>query len=271
MTVSHFDVRLVETWVREAGDIALRYYQTQLSPMQKDDLSPVTEADHAVEKFLIDKIEAHYGPQGHVIIGEESGGDGQNSEFVWAIDPIDGTRIFINGLPLWCISVGLLRNGKAYRGVVYLPALNEIYYTNNEGVSFWNGHPINGLLRTDWDRDSFICLSAESHRYFDIDFLRLRALGAAVAHQAYVARGVAVAAFQRKLSLWDIAGAQAILTSVGGATVYLDGTALSMSDVLRDGKCNGPVLMGHPRVIEKLLPKIHILSDASETEQSLDV
>jgi myo-inositol-1(or 4)-monophosphatase len=262
MTTSHFDLHHVKAWVREAGDIALKYYQTQLSPERKDDLSPVTEADRAVEKFLIDRIEQHYGPNGHVIIGEESGGSGQNSEFVWAIDPIDGTRIFINGLPLWCISVGLLRNGEAYRGVVYLPVLNEIYYTDDEGVPYWNDNPINGMVQTNWESDSFICLPSESHLYFDIDFGRLRALGAAVAHQAYVARGVAVAALQRRLSLWDIAGANAILTRVGVETVYLDGTVVSMPDVLREGKIRAPVLIGHPQVLEKLLPRIKVLPDS---------
>ena len=263
MTTSHFDLHRVKAWVKEAGNIALKYYQTQLSPKRKDDFSPVTEADHAVEQFLISKIGQHFGAKGHVIIGEESGGSGQNSEFVWAIDPIDGTRIFINGLPLWCISVGLLRNGEAYRGVVYLPVLSEIYYTDDEGVPFWNDNPLNGMVRTDWEPDSFICLPSESHLYFDIEFGRLRALGAAVAHQAYVARGVAVAALQRRLSLWDIAGANAILTRVGAETVYLDGTAVAMPDVLREGKVRGPVLIGHPRVVERLLPRIRVRSGDS--------
>jgi fructose-1,6-bisphosphatase/inositol monophosphatase family enzyme len=264
-TTSHFDLQKVKAWVREAGDIALSYYQTQLSPERKDDHSPVTAADHAVEKFLINNIEQQYGPQGHTIIGEESGGSGQQGEFVWAIDPIDGTRIFINGLPLWCISVGLLRNGQPYRGVVYLPVLNEVYYTNNEGIPFWNERPLEGMLQTGWNRDSFICLAAESHRYFDIDFERLRALGAAVAHQVYVARGVAVAALQRQLSLWDIAGAQAILTKVGAETVYLDGATVAMPDVLQEAKVRGPVLIGHPRIIEKLLPRITLRSNESDT------
>ena len=260
MAKPHFELSKVRAWVKEAGTIALQYYQTQLSPQQKDDLSPVTAADHAVEEFLINKIKKEYGPNGHVIIGEESGGESQGSEFVWAVDPIDGTRIFINGLPLWCISVGLLRNGEAYRGVVYLPVVNELYYTDDAGIPFWNDKPLGGQVQTSWDRDSFICLSSESHLYFDIDFGRLRALGAAVAHQAYVARGVAVAALQRRLSLWDIAGINAILAKVGVKTVYLDGTVVAMPDVLREGKIRAPVLIGHPQIIERLLPRIKLRS-----------
>ena len=249
-----FEFLKVQVWLKEAGHIALRYYQNQLARRQKDDDTPVTEADHAVEKFLIGKVQQAY-PM-HAIISEESGGTWQNNEFVWAIDPIDGTRIFIDGLPAWCISMGLLRQGQPYRGVVYLPVVNEIYYTNDDGVAFWNDRPLKGMLRSDWNRDSFICVPSEVHNYFNIDFWRLRAFGSAAAHQMYVARGAALAAFQHHLSLWDIAGANAILKQIEGVAVYLDGTPVSMPEVLEQGKCRGPVLMGHPSVIEKLLPKI---------------
>ena len=120
-----FDYLQVQSWVREAGRIALTHFQTQLHRQQKADYSPVTEADKAVEDFIIGKIEQTYGWLDHGFIAEESGGDWQGKEFVWAIDPIDGTRVFIDGLPLWCISIGLLRRGEPYRGVVYLPTLDE--------------------------------------------------------------------------------------------------------------------------------------------------
>ena len=256
MPPSPFKFSKIEPWIREAGDIALRYYQTQLTRQRKDDDTPVTEADRAVEEFLIDKIQRTYATQNHTIISEETGGVWQNSEFVWAIDPIDGTRVFIDGLPLWCISIGLLRNGETYRGVVYLPTINEIYYTDDDGIACWNGRPLKKLSAVEWSRDSFICVPSEIHHYFDIEFWRLRAFGTAVTHQVYVARGVAIAALQRRLSLWDIAGAHAILTGVGGIATYLDGRPVSMPEVLSQGKCNGPVLIAHPDVIEKLLPKI---------------
>jgi fructose-1,6-bisphosphatase/inositol monophosphatase family enzyme len=268
MATSPFEFRKIQAWIREAGEIALGYYQTQLTRVRKDDYSPVTEADHAVEEFLISKVRQTYAAQDHIIIAEESGGDWQNGEFVWAIDPIDGTRVFVDGLPLWCISIGLLRNGEAYRGMVYLPVINEMYYTNDEGIAFWNDRPLKGMLRTEWDRDSFIGVPSEAHHYFDIDFCRLRAFGSAVTHQAYVARGVAVAALQRQLSLWDIAGANAILTSVGGVAIYLDGRPVSMLDVLRQGKCTGPVLIGHPQVVEKLLPKIKVRPPTDDADIS---
>ena len=254
-----FDFSLVQNWIREAGTIALNYYQTQLNRDHKEDYSPVTEADKAVEKFIISRIEQTYDLHHHGIIAEESGGYWQGKEFIWAIDPIDGTRVFIDGLPLWCISIGLLKDGEAYRGVVYLPAINEIFYTDNEGAAFWNDRPLKGVLRTDWDRDSFISVPAGAHRHFDINFRRVRALGAIATHHSYVARGTAVAALHRKAKVWDLAGAHAILTAAGGTAInLLDGSQVSLADSLDQGMCKQPILAGHPAVLERLLPRIKL-------------
>lgn len=257
MAQSPFEFSTLQSWLKEAGDIALGYYQTQLSREQKADYSPVTEADKAVEDFLLDKIQKFIPPQNHAILAEETGGDWQQKEFVWAVDPIDGTRVFVDGLPMWCIAIGLLKNGEAYRGAVYLPVLDEMYYTDDEGHPFWNGRPLKGMLRTAWDRDSFIGVSSGAHRYLDIDFRRIRALGAIATHHVYVARGVAVAALHREAKIWDLAGAHAILTAVGGQAVYLDGSPMSLKDVLTEGTTRGSLLVGHPIVLGKLLPKIN--------------
>jgi len=257
--IDPFEFSKVRAWVIEAGNIALSYYQTQLTKRRKEDYSPVTEADEAVEKFIIGKIHQTYNTNSFGIIAEESEGHWQDQEFIWVIDPIDGTRVFINGIPLWCISVGLLRNGEAYRGVVYLPITKDIYYTNDDGIAFWNNRPLNGALQTQWDRDSFIAVPSVANRHFDIKFPRLRALGAVATHHVYVASGVAVAALHRQAGLWDIAGAQAILAAVGGVSVYLDGTPVSFAELLAQQKttCNGPILAGHPTVVENLLPLIN--------------
>jgi myo-inositol-1(or 4)-monophosphatase len=251
-----FDFSRIQDWIREAGSIALRYFQTQLVRQQKDDYSPVTEADQAVEKFLVNKIQQTYNPRDYGFIAEETGGDWQGKEFIWAIDPIDGTRVFIDGLPLWCISIGLLQNGEACRGLVYQPVTDEMYYTNNEGIAFWNKRPLTGLVRTDWDLDSFISVPSGIHRYFDIDFWRLRALGSVATHHVYVARGATVAALHHKANVWDLAGAHAILMAAGGTAIYFDGSPLSLSEILINGGSKKPILAGHPAILEKLLPRI---------------
>ena len=253
-----FEISKVQAWLQEAGAIALRYYQTQITKRQKDDYSPVTEADETVEQFIIDKIRQSCQTKDYDILAEESGCSWDDKEFIWVIDPIDGTRVFINGLPLWCISIGLLRNGEAYRGAVYLPTTDDLYYTNDEGKAFWNSQSLAGRLQTSWDFDSFMAVPSGLHRRYNIKFRRLRALGAIATHHVYVASGVAVAALHRKVSLWDIAGAEAILKAMGGVSVYLDGTPFTTAEVVAQRKtaCGGPILAGHPGVIEALLPRI---------------
>lgn len=253
MTLKFLDI---EPHIREAGKLALSYFQTQLTRQRKDDKSPVTEADKAVEAFLMAKIRETYPDDDYEIVSEETANQSQGKEFTWVIDPIDGTRVFLDGLPSWCITVGLLRNGEAYRGIVYLPVVGEMYYTDNEGVAYWNGRPLAGMIETDWHRDSFIGVSSSVHRNFEIDFRRLRAFGSIASHHVYVARGVAVATLHRKVASWDIAGAEAILTAVGGVSTYLDGRPISMPKILADGVSEQPILAGHPKIVEKLLPKI---------------
>lgn len=251
----------LQPYIREAGQIALGYYQTQLIRQQKEDFSPVTEADKAVEAYLIEKIQQLYPTGDYEIIGEESGGTYQGKEFAWAIDPIDGTRIFIDGLPSWCISVGLLRGGEVYRGIVYLPVVNEMYYTDDDGRPFWNDRSLLNSLQDRWGRDSFIGVSSGAHRYFDIDFRRVRAFGAIATHHVYVARGASVAALHRKAAVWDVAGAHAILAAAGGVATYLDGSALAFPQFLAQKQIKSPILVGHPAVVEKLLPKIKLVCE----------
>lgn len=244
-------------WLKQAGQIALRYYQTQLRRQQKDDYSPVTEADKAVEKFLVDKIWQQFDPAQFGLIGEELGGDWENKEYVWVIDPIDGTRIFIDGLPQWCISLGLLHRQKEHRGAIYLPATDELYYTDNAGQPFWGNRPLTGMMRDNWDRDSFIGVPSSAHRHFNIEFRRVRAMGSVAAHHVYVARGAAVAALHRNAKLWDLAGAHAILTASGGRAVYLNGQPFSLADLSNPASGATPILAGHPAVLKKLLSTIH--------------
>ena len=84
--------------------------------------------DERVEALLVKHISTHY--PGHSIIGEEGGQRGGDSEFVWAIDPLDGTRAYASGLPVWAVSVGIRRQVKPYAGCVYLPAVDRLYWAD---------------------------------------------------------------------------------------------------------------------------------------------
>ena len=121
-----------------AGRLTTGYFQTDLHPDFKEDDSPVTVADREAEQLIRNRIEKRY-PR-HAIIGEEQGTkEGEESEFRWIIDPIDGTKAFIRGVPLYAVLIGLEIDRHCEVGVVYFPALDDMIYAATGGGCFWNG------------------------------------------------------------------------------------------------------------------------------------
>src|SRR5688572_22896382 len=105
------------------GAIALAHYQTQLTVATKADASPVTAADLAAERAMRELIHTRFPADG--ILGEEFGAHNENANRRWIIDPIDGTRAFMRGVPLFGCLVALEVGGVATVGVIHMPALAE--------------------------------------------------------------------------------------------------------------------------------------------------
>lgn len=118
-----------------AGALALQHFQTALAVETKADLSPVTLADRACERFLRE----HLGRMcpGHGICGEEFGRSNATAEYRWWLDPIDGTQSFIRGVPIFGVMVGLEHNGEALLGIVDFPALGETVWAWRGGGAWW--------------------------------------------------------------------------------------------------------------------------------------
>lgn len=121
----------------EAGRLTLGYYQTGIRPDFKADDSPVTAADRAAEELIRHRIEEAF--PGHDIVGEEFGEAGTNSSHRWIIDPIDGTRSFVRGVPLYAVLIGLEIEGKCEVGVANFPALAEMISAGTGLGCWWNG------------------------------------------------------------------------------------------------------------------------------------
>lgn len=121
----------------QAGDITLAYFQTQLDTEFKVDDSPVTIADKKAEELLRNRIEKHY-PR-HGVLGEEFGDTNKGASHRWIIDPIDGTKSFMRGVPLYGVLIGLEIDGKIELGVSYFPGVNDIVYAATGEGCFWNG------------------------------------------------------------------------------------------------------------------------------------
>jgi histidinol phosphatase-like enzyme (inositol monophosphatase family) len=122
---------------RVAGDIALSHWRTNLSVETKRDGSPVTVADRAAERAARDWIEARHPADG--ILGEELGLAREQAPRRWLIDPIDGTRTFVRGVPLWGTLVALCEGERVVAGAAYFPALGELLAAAPGEGCWWNG------------------------------------------------------------------------------------------------------------------------------------
>ena len=120
---SYLDFAVETAWL--AGRLTLGYFQAGIRPDFKQDQTPVTVADKKAEELIRSRIEKKY--SGHTIVGEEYGvSEQQTSEFCWYIDPIDGTKAFTRGVPLYSVLIGLEIDKNVEVGVVFFPALNEM-------------------------------------------------------------------------------------------------------------------------------------------------
>lgn len=123
---------------KEAGSLALGYYKEGVSHTFKSSPSDlVTEADTVVSDFIIKKIKETY-PDHGIISEEEDQIVNENAEYVWVIDPIDGTRNFANHIALWCTIIGLTKNGEPYMGVIYDPINDELFYAKRGEGAYCN-------------------------------------------------------------------------------------------------------------------------------------
>ncbi|MEK9661654.1 MAG: histidinol-phosphatase [Alphaproteobacteria bacterium] len=116
-------ISLAERLVEASGPVARRYFRTALPIDDKQDDSPVTRADREAEAAMRTILEAERPDDG--ILGEEHGAERTDAEYVWVLDPIDGTRAFINGLPVFGTLVALTRGGAPILGVIDMPVLGD--------------------------------------------------------------------------------------------------------------------------------------------------
>jgi len=125
---------------RQAGEIAMRYYRSGITFEAKPDDSPVTRADRECEQFIAAELERAFPDDG--LLGEEGAQKPSRSGRRWIIDPIDGTRDFVRGAPVWSNLIGLEDGGEVVAGFANMPALGELFEASRGGGAFVNAQPI---------------------------------------------------------------------------------------------------------------------------------
>jgi len=266
MTEAEIDLDFLCDCLREAGTLALAQFRLSrglMSAELKADRSPVTAVDRQVETLLIERIQACY--PDHLILSEESGlhsariDSAREARFAWALDPIDGTRAFASGLPVWGISAGVLRNGRPYAGGFFLPVTGELY-SGTTREAWYNQRPMRRLETFDPDNPlTFLGVPSEFHHHFKINAPRIRSMGSTAAHLAYVATGAAAGMLTRTISLWDIAGVLPLAQAVGVELTYLSGRKFDPAELLDGRSIREPLLAGMPAAFEVLRRWVQVL------------
>lgn len=139
MDLSPYRTFMIEL-ARASGDfIAPLYRQPSVAVETKADASPVTLADRGAEELMRQRINARF--PSHGIVGEEFGNERDDAEFVWVLDPIDGTKSFITGVPLWGTLIALLHRGQPVLGCIHQPILGQLMLGDNRETTL-NGSPV---------------------------------------------------------------------------------------------------------------------------------
>lgn len=255
----------IREWVTEAGQIALHYFGA-VDAEWKDSASPVTIADREIETMLTAHLRAAY--PDHGIIGEEFGAQDVGRDFVWLVDPIDGTRAFVEGLPSWSVSLALLHQRQPVFGLVYIPLYDDWTYTDGDDVIHSTpSQPrrvITGCLRRAWEPGSYIMWRSDADAVYDLQFPRRISMGTSASHLAYTARGSALAAIVHDSFAWDIAAGAAFLARQGGEIRFHSGEVLDFGQLDLTQRITGLYAAGDPAVIERLLPLVMPRADLIE-------
>ena len=231
---------------RAAGEIALRYYRGSFDVTLKPDATPVTQADREAERTIVETLTRTF--PDHGFLGEEFGAQGAQ-EVRWIIDPIDGTKNFIRGIPVWATLIALEEHGEITVGVVHNPAGGDLAVARRGGGAFLNGRRIRvsdardlkeatllhaglTILREGGWWDGFVRLvDATSRQRGPGDYLGY----------TLVAEGKAEIYAEADLKPWDLAPCKLLVEEAGGRftdfagkpTIYT-GTALATNGRLHD-------------------------------------
>ncbi|TIX91884.1 3'(2'),5'-bisphosphate nucleotidase CysQ [Rhizobium sp. P44RR-XXIV] len=242
------DVDLIVEAAREAGRIALGFFRQSPEVWWKNNgQSPVSAADYAANESLSAILRSARPDYGWLSEETDDDADRLSHPTVFVVDPIDGTRGFLAGSDLWCVSVAVVTDGRPVAGVLYAPSLDELFVASAGGKALKNGEPIHV---SNWvgDDPHRLATGEDMLKGFDPDFRktveRVKHIPSLAYRLAMVADGRLEGTIVKRNSHdWDLAAADLILERAGGALVDLSGNALryNRAAVSHEELCGAPV------------------------------
>lgn len=253
---------------REGARVLRGYFRAGgLDARSKGDHDFVTRADHESEARVLETLRRHF-PDHHVL-AEEGGYDERDSEYCWFVDPLDGTSNFMQGLPVFSISIACRHRDEMVAGVVYDPLGDNLFTAVRGGGGRWNGRPMRvsehpglygAFLATGYPFKTRAALDLYL-QVFRAVFLEARAIrrcGSAALDLAYTAAGVYDGFFELRLAPWDFAAGVLLVREAGGRITDLDG-----GDGFFDA---GNLIAGPPELHGELLATVHAIVDEARME-----
>lgn len=234
--------RVAERAAREAGEIIMALYGKDFQVIDKGKNDPVTTADLEANARIREIVRAHYTGDGW--LSEENRDDGKRlqSRRVWIVDPIDGTKEFIQKVPQFAVSIGLAVDGLAVVGVVYNPVEGQLFAAGKGQGATLNGHPVRISPREQLEGALLLVSRSEPKRKFRVleKACRLEPVGSIAYRMALVAegRGDGTLTF-RSVHEWDICAGTIIVEEAGGTVV--DGAGRKLCFNQRDTVLRGMV------------------------------
>ena len=246
----------------EAGKVLEKYFETEILKEFKEDSSIVTLADRESEE-VIKKIISDTFPS-HSILGEETGMTGVGSEYVWHVDPVDGTRNFANGIPLFAVSIALALENQVIVGVIYNPATSSLFYAEKGKGAYLNDAKI--FVSKDAPDHAIVTVSPGKQAiekelllelYHDLPKVirSTRNLGCTAIELAYIARGGLDGYIQLGLNTYDFAAGVLLVEEAGGKLTKLDGSPWNFPEnhfVASNGIFHDKLVNEVQRQVEKL-------------------
>jgi myo-inositol-1(or 4)-monophosphatase len=262
------NLNFVETIAREAGDILLSFIGKDLDVQHKSPTDLVTKADHAAEKFLIGAIREVFPT--HAINAEESGNWEGQPVHQWYIDPLDGTKNYAHGVPVYAVSVAYAFEGQMQLGAVYDPNQGEMFSAEAGQGARLNGKSISVsgfenlidcLLVTGFPNEMAEAPDDNTRNFIRFGHLSqgVRRLGSAALDMVYVAAGRLDGFWELELFQWDVAAGGLIVREAGGVLTDVFGDP----DFLREPVS---ILCANAAIHEKMLAVL----DAVRTESAGD-
>lgn len=235
---------------KAAGEIALHYFRTNLTVETKTDRTPVTRADRECEARIVEVLGARF--PDHGFLGEELGERPGRVRARWIIDPIDGTKNFIRGIPFFATLIAFEEEGEVTAGVMYAPAINDLLCARKGQGAFAHDRQVHVSAVTNL-RDAMLIhggLKDLKVRPCWQPFLRLveasgrqRGFGDALGHSVVIC-GQAEVALEPEIKPWDVAATKIIVTEAGGRYSDFDGTSsiYTGSAVISNGRVHEAVV-----------------------------